>query len=186
MKAELVKERKYFASLGNVSLLGRPNRFALFCSNRCPGEIIIKCQDWANGLIGSNALIISGFHTLVEKDVLRILLRGNHPVAICPARSLTKMRLPVAWKEGIEEGTVCLVSDFPPSITRATKETAEQRNYFVANLSNSVLIPYAAPGSKTESLAKNLLKGGVFVFTFDSPHTQNLKALGCKLLQVGE
>ncbi len=178
----ITRQRKSFDVLGYSPLLKKANRVAIFCSNKCPGEIILKCQDWANGMIPSDTVIISGFHTPVEKEVLRILLRSNHPIVICPARSLVKMRLPPLWKNAIESEILCLASDFPPKITRATKETAKQRNHFVVNLSNSILIPYAANGSKTEALAKTLLDKETPVYIFDSSYTQNLKKLGCIMI----
>jgi predicted Rossmann fold nucleotide-binding protein DprA/Smf involved in DNA uptake len=176
-------ENKTIDIRGVSSFLKGLKRLGLFCSNKCPGEIILKCQDWANGLSPSDAVVIGGFHTPIEKDVLRILLRSKHPVVICPARSLTKMRLSASWKEALEAGNLCLASDFPKSITRATKETAEQRNHFVASLSNSVFIPYAAPGSKTEALAEALLKKKLFVYTFNSPYNKNLLGYGSKPIQ---
>lgn len=69
---------------GNAALLEGPDRMALFGSSKCPGEIIPKTQDWAHGLIGSRTVVVSGFHTPVEKDVLRILLRGKHPPSSAP------------------------------------------------------------------------------------------------------
>lgn len=176
-----------FGTLGNDALLYTQNRIALFCSNKCPGDIIIKCQDWANNVTGTNTVIVSGFHTPVEQDVLRILLRGKNPAIICPPRALNNMRLPATWKEGIDAGTLCIAADFPTATRRANTRTAEQRNRFVAGLAEIVLIPYAAPGGKTESLAKQLLCVEDFictpsrVYTFDSPYTQNLVDFGCQI-----
>ena len=54
--------------------------FAFFCSQSCPGDIILKAQDWANARGPESAPVIGGFHTPIERDVLRILLRGSAPV----------------------------------------------------------------------------------------------------------
>ena len=50
---------------------------SLFCSQSCPGEVILKAQDWANARRPVSAPVVGGFHTPVERDVLRILLRGQ-------------------------------------------------------------------------------------------------------------
>lgn len=64
-----------------VSGLARtPNAF--FCSQSCPGDIILKAQDWVNGRVPESAPVIGGFHTPVERDVLRILLRAGAPDAL--------------------------------------------------------------------------------------------------------
>ena len=121
----------------------------------------------------------------MERDCLRILLRGEHPTVICPARSLAGMRLPPAWKKAVESGTLCLATNFPVSVRRVSIRTGEQRNRFAASLVESVLIPYAAPGSKTEFLVKNLLnppKSRHTIYTFASPYTENLRTMGCKVM----
>jgi hypothetical protein len=80
------------ALLGNPDLLGRP-LLALFCSRRCPGSVILKTYDAAKALRAAGIAVIGGFQTPVERDCLAILLRGEQPVVICPARSLAGMRL---------------------------------------------------------------------------------------------
>ncbi len=139
-------------AIGNRDLLRHPRKLAFFCSNRCPGEIILKVQDWANGLAGNALLPMSGFHTPVEREALRILLRSRHPLAIFPARSLENMRIPAAWKAGIEAGAICVASGFPPHVRRATAQSAAARNRLVASLADAFLIPYATPGGNTSKL----------------------------------
>lgn len=153
-------------TFGNAALLDHPRKLAFFCSNRCPGNIILKAQDWANSLEEKELLPISGFHTPVEQEVLRILLRSKHPLVIFPARSLEKMRMPRVWKAGVEAGTICIASGFPATVRRATAATAETRNKLVASLADEILIPYAAPGGKTEALLHSLqLRGNSRIAT---------------------
>jgi predicted Rossmann fold nucleotide-binding protein DprA/Smf involved in DNA uptake len=85
------------SAFGNLNLLALP-KTALFCSARCPGQAILAAYDQAARWRDAGRCIISGFHSPVEKECLRILLRGSQPVIICPARSLEKMRLPADWK----------------------------------------------------------------------------------------
>ena len=146
--------RTALQTIGNKTLLEHHRKLAFFCSKRCPGEIILKIQDWANGLDGKTLLPMSGFHTPVEQEVLRILLRSRHPLIIFPARSIGAMRIPADWKSALDTGTLCIASNFPASVRRATVTTAEGRNRRVASLSDEILIPYAAPGGKTEELLR--------------------------------
>src|ERR1700722_7417750 len=67
---------------------------ALFCSTSCPGTAILAAYDQAARWRDVGRCIISGFHSPVEMECLRILLRGTQPVIICPARSLEDMRIP--------------------------------------------------------------------------------------------
>ena len=54
----------------------------------------------------------------------------------------------------------------PNTAKRVTAQLAAERNRFVAAISDEVLIPFAAPGSKTEALALDLLASGKPVYTF--------------------
>ena len=87
---------------GNAALLaGQP--IAFFCSQSCPGDIILRAQDWANARGPDDAPVISGFHTPVERDVLRILLRGGAPVIQVRARALDGARLPAGRGTRLED-----------------------------------------------------------------------------------
>jgi hypothetical protein len=57
-------------AIGNLNLIPLP-KTALFCSTRCPDESILRTYDqpakWRDG----GHCVISGFHSLVEKECLR-------------------------------------------------------------------------------------------------------------------
>ena len=78
---------------GNLRLLKEPLT-ALFCSNRCPGDLILKTYDLARAMRDAGISVIGGFQTPMEKECLRLLLRGSQPVVYCPARGIEKMRIP--------------------------------------------------------------------------------------------
>jgi hypothetical protein len=92
------------------------------------------------------------------------------------------MRLPPARVEALDRDGLLLLSPFPLHMTRATRATAEKRNdlVVVVNLADEVLVPHAAPGSKTEALCRQIAAGGTPILTFDSPHNANLLVLGAK------
>ena len=50
---------------------------ALFCSVRCPGDLILKTYDLARAMREAGTPVIGGFQTPMEKECLRLLLRGN-------------------------------------------------------------------------------------------------------------
>ena len=155
---------------------------AFFCSKSCPGDIILKAQDWANALGPESAPVIGGFHTPVERDVLRILLRDGASVIIVPARAAQGWRAPKplgpAIKVAVATGTAQIISPFPATQKRTTAATAETRNRHILTLCNTVLIAHASPGGKTEALAGEAIASGLRVETFASPSNANLLALG--------
>ena len=50
---------------GDATILQR-RKLALFCSIRCPGDLIIRAQDYAKNLGCQGLTIISGFHSPIE------------------------------------------------------------------------------------------------------------------------
>ena len=118
-------------SKGNLSLLDEPLK-ALFCSNRCPGDLILKTYDIVRAMRNAGVPIIGGFQTPMEKECLRLLLRGEQPVVVCPARGIDNMRIPRDWRRALENGRLLVLSPFPSTARRPTVELAAQRNEIVA------------------------------------------------------
>ena len=137
-------------SMGTVEILGA-HKVGLFCSVRCPGDAILGAYDAARKLRDEGITVISGFHSPVEKECLRILLRGKQPIIICLARSLGRLRLPAEWRQAMASGRLLLLSRFEKS-HRADKNTARRRNELVAALSDEVLIIHAEPGGRIEHI----------------------------------
>ena len=119
---------------------------AVLCSRACPGEKIIEAIDLAQCWRAENRAVISGFHTPVEKECLRIFLHGPQCIVICPARGLDPFQLPDDWQPKFKRGELLIVSPFDSSIRRPTKETAEIRTHLVLSLAQSKTIVHAQPG----------------------------------------
>ena len=99
-------------SKGNLSLLDEPLT-ALFCSNRCPGDLIIRTYDLARAMRDAGVPVIGGFQTPMERECLRRLLRGNQPVVVCPARSIDNMRTPRDWRPALDDGRLLVLVALP-------------------------------------------------------------------------
>lgn len=162
--------------LGNAELL-KTSWTAFFCSVRCPGNLILKAYDLAQKWRVENQPVIGGFHSPVEREVLRIVLRSTIPVCIVLARCLPK-RIPPEFRRPLDEGRLILLSPFDAKIKRATQETAARRNEVVATLADRIVVAYAASGSKTETLCREIVGTGKPCLTFDDPKNANLKAAG--------
>jgi predicted Rossmann fold nucleotide-binding protein DprA/Smf involved in DNA uptake len=138
-------------ALGNADVL-KGEKVALFCSARCLGDLILKAYDLAKKLRDDGVTVISGFHSPVEKECLRILLRGKQPIIICPARSLTNLRVPGEWKRPLEGGRLLLLSPFSAKHRRVTADLAKRRNEFVAAIADKVCFIHVSPGGELEAL----------------------------------
>ena len=168
-------------SKGNLGHLDEPLT-ALFCSNRCPGDLILKTYDLARAMRDAGVSIIGGFQTPMERKCLRLLLRGNQPVVVCPARGIDNMRIPRDWRSALDDGRLLVLSPFQPIVRRPTAELAAQRNDLVAELALQVFIAHAALGSKTEAFARKLANAGKSLLTLDSPANSNPIAVEASLI----
>lgn len=166
---------------GNAVLQAR-QPIAFFCSQSCPGDVILKAQDWANARGSDEIPVISGFHTPIERDVLRILLRGSAQVIQVLARALDGARLPAALRGAEKEGRALIVSPFAATVRQTTARTAEQRNRYILAHASSVLIAHASAGGKTEALAAEAAAMSLPIFTLPSPSNSNLIAIGAKIV----
>jgi len=179
--------RKYFGdqapecifALGDLDIL-RQKALALFCSVKCPGELILQTYDLARELRDAGIVVISGFHSPMEKECLSLLLKGKQPVIWCPAKRLTINRLPKEYAEPISESRLLLLSPFGERIKRARQDIARFRNEFVAALADQVFVAYAAPGGKTEAFCQKVLGWDKPLLTFNSPSNSSLLASGAQ------
>ena len=166
---------------GSLWLLDEPLT-ALFCSNRCPGGIILKTYDLARAMRDAGVPVIGGFQTPMERECLRLLLRGAQPVVVCPARGIDNMCIPRDWRTALDEDRLLVLSPFTSTVRRLTAQLAAQRNDLVSELAHQVFIAHAAPGSKTEAFARKLAATGKPLLTLDSPANGNLVEIGTEAI----
>jgi predicted Rossmann fold nucleotide-binding protein DprA/Smf involved in DNA uptake len=153
-------------ALGKLDLLALP-KTALFCSSRCPGNVILPTYDQAAKWRDAGRCVISGFHSPVEKECLQILLRDSQPIIICPARALPQ-RVPPDWKKSLANGRMLILSAFAATANRITADLAARRNEFVAALADEVFIAHATAGGHLETLTRRLRAWGIPLHTSSS------------------
>lgn len=166
------------STLGNLDLLNDSQKLALFCSVKCPGNLILKLYDFTREVREKGITVIGGFHSPMEKECLELLMRGSQPIIVCLARSLETFHLPVAWRAPLESKRLLLLSSFTEKHSRITARLAQVRNEFVAALADLVLVAYAQPGSKTEAFAQQLISWNKPLLTLDDGANSELVALG--------
>lgn len=163
--------------LGNIDIL-RHNSTALFCSAKCPGDLILKTYDLAQIFRQAGMTVIGGFHSSMEHESLAILLRGTHPIIICPARNINGMRIKKEYKQPVNDGRLLFLSPFKKNQRRISVKTSHYRNLFVAALSSVVFVAHAGLASKTEAFCKEILSWQKPIYTFDSDYNKTLIEMG--------
>jgi len=164
-------------ALGNLDILTRP-LLGFFCATHCPGNVILRTYDLALALREVGVPVIGGFHTPMEKECLEVLLRGQQPVVICPARNIERLRMPTSWRKPYGEGRLLVLSPFVARQRRPTAVLAEHRNHFVAMLAAHIFVAYAGAGSRTARFCAALVAQHKPVYTLDLPANAHLVQRG--------
>ncbi len=167
--------------LGNSSLLTRQPT-AIFCSSKCPGDMILKTTKWIGRLAeDEKTTIVGGFHSAMEKSFLDILLGGRCRLIVCPARSLVRYRVPATLKPAMSEERLMVISSLSESVRSNSASSSLARNHLVADLASDVIVAHAAEGSRTEKFVLGLLAKRKSVVCLD-PRCNTLLSAGAKLM----
>ena len=124
------------SSLGNTDLLER-HLVAFFASRSVTPEAESRCIAWAESICNTDSVVISGFHSPLEKKILNVLLEHKHPVVLFLGRAMYK-RIPVEYQEAIDEDRMLIdtVRDFE----RHSWNSAQTRNWYVARIADEIFL----------------------------------------------
>ena len=142
--------------LGNKQILNNPMT-AFFCSDKYSSKSVLACYDWATEMKKAGRIVISGFQSRLEKDVLEILIKGSQPVVMALARGIYKS-CPIQYADAVREGRMLILSQFEDELTVVTKEQAYARNIKVIELATDVVIGHINEGGMLEAIAKTIEK----------------------------
>lgn len=118
-----------YSTLGNAGLMKRP-KVSFLSSRKISPDAVMGAHAWAAKVRETEACIIGGFQSELEKDVLRFLLRGKCAIVIVEARRSRKV-VPRELKEAYEAGRLVFVSLADAKNARMGEANALRRNKFV-------------------------------------------------------
>jgi len=170
---------KIVETLGNTQFLAL-HKTAFLCSRRCPAAVVLKSYDWARAMRDSGRCVVSGSHSVIEKDVMHYLLNGKQPVILARARGMKHLLEP-EFKKALEQEKLLIITPFPGSVRRITRETAEKRNDLMAELADEIFFAYAQPGGHVERLVMKWLKKKKRITTFHIPENARLIDAGVEI-----
>ena len=138
---------RFFMDLsGNKDLLDR-ELVAFFASRKATPHDTQLALQWAESICQSDKVVISGFHSPLEKEVLNYLLERHHPVIFALGRALYK-KVPPHLQTAFDEGNLLFISF--RGYTRHSWNSAQQRNWGAAGLADEV---YFTQFDNTSSLS---------------------------------
>ncbi|MCL2829895.1 MAG: DNA-processing protein DprA [Betaproteobacteria bacterium] len=147
--------------VGNAELLEEP-LIGFIASRACPARVLIETLDLVPQWARTGRVIVSGFHSPLEQQVLKSLLRRQGRAVKLLARGFgnSGYRLAEEEREAIAANRLLVLSAFPPAVARTTRATALERNKLVLALANEVLVPHVAPGSPLAALLQEAAAHG--------------------------
>ena len=131
---------------GNKDLLDR-ELVAFFASRKATPHDAQLARQWAESICQTDKVVISGFHSPLEKEILNYLLERHHPVIFALGRALYK-KVPPLLQSAFDEGRLLFISF--RGYSRHNWNSAHIRNWSVAKLAEEV---YFTQFDNTSSLS---------------------------------
>ena len=135
--------------LGNKAIL-EAHKTAFLCSRQVSSRAVLRCYDWATEMRDRGEVVVSGFQSKIEKDVLHFLLQGKQPVVMVIARQMYK-DLPSSLQKHLDDGRLLIISTAPTAL-RVGKIAAEQRNAYIAKIADNIVFGYIRPDSSLQNI----------------------------------
>ncbi len=140
-----------FMGVGNTALLAQP-LLGLIASRQCPGHVLLQTLELAAQWGRAQKVVLSGFHSPLEQQVLRSMLRRQGRAIKLLAHALDDYRVPDEEQVPLAKGRLLVLSACLPSVTRTTRATALARNRLVLALADTHCVPYLSPASPLHGL----------------------------------
>ena len=123
--------------LGNKELL-KKRKVGFLASRKISTLSVLPTLDWAMQMSKHEEVaIISGFHSRMERDVLKILLQGKCGIIVVLARGIYR-KIPLLYEEAVKANRILFLSYEKDTITRVSEVSAHKRNKHVMDLADEV------------------------------------------------
>ncbi len=136
---------------GETALLAEP-LLGLIASRECPGHVLLETLDRVPEWVKAGRVIVSGFHSPLEQQVLRSVLRRKGRAVKVLARGMTEYRPQPEEREPLTADRMLVITACPPEVRRTTRETSLARNRLVLDLATEIVAPHVAAGSPLASM----------------------------------
>lgn len=123
--------------LGNTELL-KMRKIGFLASRKISTLSILPTLDWAMIVSKQKDIaIVSGFHSKMERDVLKILLQGECGIIVVLARGMYR-KLPKQYEVAMSQNRLLIISYEKESVTRVSEVTAHKRNNYVREIADKM------------------------------------------------
>jgi DNA processing protein len=119
---------------------------------------------------------VSGWHSPLEEEALRIVLAQEASIIFCVSKSLDRFVPSSTIESRVSDRKALLLTHCSPKAKRITRDASMRRNELIIGLAKVLLVLSAPNGSATLKLAKSALDQGKPVLTLEHPMNKELIA----------
>ena len=134
-------------------LLKKPSTLISSPNNETVKNVVqmdpVRVPEW----IEAGKVIVSGFHSPLEQQVLRSAMRRGGRVVKVLARGMESCKPKREEREPMLTGNMLTVTTFPPTARRTCRAAALKRNQLVLALSEERCVPWVEPESPLREMA---------------------------------
>ena len=165
---------------GDSAILNHP-LLGILSARQIDSDLALKSSQLLRQLVSlKEAAFVSGWHSPLEEDALRIALAQDVSLVFCVSKALERFKPSDDLESRLNDGKVLLLTHCSPKAKRISRDASIRRNELVIALASALLILSAPLGSNTLNLAKEALRHGKRVLTIE--HRMNEELLGCNAL----
>ena len=165
-------------AVGNTQILRRP-LLALISARQIERDLELMSLQLTQRMAASrNINFISGWHSQLEQECLRMLLTEQASLVFCTSKALDRFKPSAELIDLVAQNKGLLLTHCTPSAKRISRGASIRRNELVIGLAAAVLILSAPEGSASLNLARAALDAGKPVFTLDHHMNRTLLARG--------
>lgn len=158
------KPRKLWC-VGDPDIL-KGRLIGIISARKIDADLALKTSELLKQLLGLEGVsFISGWHSPLEEEALRILLAEGACVIFCVPKSLDRFVPSLEITSRIGQSRALLLSHCSPRAKRISRDASLRRNQLVAGLGKGLLVLSAPEGSVSLKLAQKAISLGRPVFT---------------------
>jgi len=138
---------------GELPLL-KSQLLGVVSARRIEPDLALKTADLLGQLASGEVTCIGGWHSPLEEEALRVLMRGSARIVFCVAKSLEKFVPSPAIASLVTQGRGLLLTHCSPRARRISRDASLRRNEIVLHLAKGILVLSAPARSASLKLAQ--------------------------------
>lgn len=147
---------RFFMDLSGNNALLDSELVAFFASRTPPEQAWQLARDWAHKIALTDKVVISGFHSPLEREVYRILDSHRRPVVVALGRAIYR-KIPPLFHAAYDDRRLLFVS--LRNHSRHSLSNSQIRNWAAADLAEEVVFAPFPPSSALSTLHHTLRLG---------------------------